>query len=169
MKKRKYIYGLAMPFDDAYHKFDGSANTLIFERTNKASVTLWTEVVATIDHDYDKTIGNSNDNLKLVIHDRGLFFRLEPNSRQGYEAYGKVSRGELDRCSVTYLRLMSNDVEQQERSNELAKSLGWDESIIVKKHDDVLVEEICLTKYPANENTFCTTNRQDPRLKGVVF
>lgn len=165
----KAIYGLAMPFDSIYWEYEKLTNTIKIETTNRESVSLWKEVVLTINHDHSKTFGSTDDNLFLAINDRGVFFKLYPNDRLGYKAYGEVSRKELRHCSITYIRRFSRDLKIDEHAKGLSDCLGWTENIVVNKHDELLIDEICLTNEPGNKDTFCTTNSKDPRLKGVVW
>lgn len=165
----KFIYGLAMPFKSSYWEYELLTNTFKFELTNRESVTFWKEIVLTLNHDYSKVIGTTDRNLSLKVTNEGVFFRLIVDTKEGLKARSEVSKGTLNHCSISYLHRSVREPEEEQRVEQLGKLLGWDEKFVVTKYKEILVEEICLTNNPANDETFCTTNRNDPRLKGVRF
>lgn len=170
MKTEKAIYGLAMPFDDAYFEYEQLTDRYTFDRTNKESVTLDSLVGVTLGHDYSKELGRTGSNLSIAIHDRGLFFKLIPESPIALSAYKKVKRGAIRHCSVSYLvKDRKRDIATEQRAKALARMINMTDNIVVKEYKKILVFEICIVNHPANKATFCTTDKNDPRLKGVEF
>lgn len=162
------IYGLAMPFKDMYWKYDRLTNTYTFDKTNKESIIFDTVVGITIDHDYSRSLGDIRDNLIVKANEHGVCFKLIPNDPLGYSAYKKVKRGALRHCSVSYLvRKTNRDVKAEQQAADLLNTLKWNERIVVNEYKKILLFEICLTNYPANPATFCTTEKDHPLLKGV--
>jgi phage head maturation protease len=166
----KAIYGLAMPFNDIYWEYDRLTNTYTIDKTSRGAVLFDTIVGATIDHDYTKALGDIRENLIVKANEYGVCFKLTPTCRLGYSAYKKVKRGALRHCSVSYLiREASKDIDGEQHAKQLANTLGWNERIIVNKYKKIILFELCLTNNPANAATFCTTDKNDPRLKGVEW
>ncbi|WP_145524129.1 HK97 family phage prohead protease [Virgibacillus sp. SK37] len=167
---KKAIYGLAMPFDDSYVDYIPLFNQYEIERTNKESVQLDTLVGATVEHNYIQELGRTDRNLDICVTDDGVFFRIIPDTKLGHSTYKKVSNGSLKYCSISYtVRKKKRDYKSEEKLSYLSKSLGWKDNFIVFKYAEILVFEICVTNNPANRATFCTTNKNDLRLRGVKW
>lgn len=166
----KAIYGLAMPFNGFYWEYERLTNTFIFEKTNKESVKLDSLVGATLEHDYLKELGRTGRNLFLTLHERGLFFKLIPDTPLANDAYGKVKRRQIKYCSVSYaVKEETRDAKAEIKAREIARLIGINEKIVVNMYKKILVYEVCIGNHPANKATFCTTNKNDSRLKGVKF
>lgn len=166
----KAIYGMAMPFDDYYLNPDPEKNVFGVETTNRASVRFEELVGITICHDYTQVFGTTRENLFIQVTDKGVYFKLIPNTPLGWSAYKKVKRNALRHCSISY-----NDIQKKRnlaseiRMSHLFRAAGFDDSIIIEEYRKVNVFEICLTNGPANKLTFCTTNANDPRLGGLTW
>jgi len=166
----KAIYGLAMPFNDSYWEYDFLTNTYTFEKTNRESVTIDRLVGATIGHDYLKELGRTGNNLTIKLHDRGLFFRLIPESPLALSTYKKVKRGLIRHCSVSYvIEERQRDYEAEERAKALSQLIYLCSNIVVKEYKKLLVFEVCIGNHPANKATSCTTDKDHPLLRGVIW
>jgi HK97 family phage prohead protease len=164
------IYGMAMPFSNMYWEYDRLTNTYTIDKTNRESVVFDTIVGATIDHDYSKALGDIRENLTVKANEHGVCFKLIPNCPLGYSAYKKVKRGALRHCSVSYLvRESGIDEQEEQRAAQLFETLGWNERVVVNEYKKILLFELCLTNNPANYATFCTTDKDHPLLKGVIW
>lgn len=164
----KAIYGLAMPFNDSYIDRIHVNNEFRLERTNKESITFDRLVGATLGHDYSKSIGVTRENLQFEVTDDGVFFKLIPLTPLGIETFEQVRDGKLRQCSISYVvKKKKRDHEAETKLKQLTSMLGWNDTCIVYQYTEIKVFEICLTNYPANENTFCTTNPNHPLLAGI--
>jgi phage head maturation protease len=166
----KAIYGMAMPFNDSYWEFDHEQETFVFDKTNRDAVVIDGLVGATVDHDFSRTIGVTGENLFLQAHERGVFFKLIPDSPFGQSIYKKVKRGELRYCSCMYfVRSARRDYQAEDEAMTLARSFGIQEKVVVREYRRIILFEICLTNNPANKTTFCTTDENHPLLQGVTW
>lgn len=166
----KIIYGLAQPFNDSYVDYVPLFDQFSVDKTKRSAVELDSLVGMTLNHDYSKEIGRSTSNLTISINDKGIYFKLIPNNKLGLEVYNEVRRKKLSHCSLSYIvEDKQRDYEAEEKLGALSKIVGWDHSFQVYSYSKILVYEMCLTNNPANKTTFCTTNKRDPRLKGVMW
>lgn len=157
-----------MPFNDCYVEYDQLTNSFICERTNKDSVLLDRLIGATLGHDYTKELGRTGSNLTIKVTEQGLFFRLFPVSSFALSIYKKVKRGVLRHCSVSYgVRDKTQDKETERRMSAISKLM--DNKVIVEEYRSILVFEISIGNHPANTSTFCTTDPNDLRLKGIKW
>jgi phage head maturation protease len=166
----KAIYGLAMPFNDSYVDYLSLARQFTVEKTNKESVEFGSLIPATINHDYTKVLGDNRSNLTLGINDNGIYFKLIPNTKLGHETYIKVKNRLLRHCSISYLvEHKERDYAAERKLRMLSKILGWNDTFRVYSYLKVIVQEVSIGNNPANKDTFCTTNKKHPRLKGVEW
>jgi hypothetical protein len=163
----KAIYGLAMPFNEFYWNYTKLTNTYELELTNYGVTQLWKAIQLTIDHDRSKILGTTEQDLFVKLHPSGVYFKMVSNTPESFKAYQDVKDGLLRHCSITYLRRMERDYDEENKVISLARVMNWNHNFIVKKHTEVLIDEMCLTNSPGNKATFCTTDKNDPRLKGV--
>lgn len=166
----KAIYGMSMPFNDFYADIDPEKNTYLVNRTNKAAVFFDSKVGITLNHDYSQVFGTTEDSLQIQLADAGVFFKLTPNSPLGWSVYKKVKRAALRHCSISFRKILAEQNTREEiRISETIRTMGYTDEIIVHDLREIIVHEVCLTNGPANELTFCTTNVEDPRLKGLSW
>lgn len=166
----KAIYGLAMPFEDCYVDYYRLSNLYKIDKTNKECALIDSLVGITLGHDFAKELGRTGQNLQLVIGEGGIYFKLIPNSLEGYESFNLVKLGLLKHCSISYaIKRKRRDTQAEEKLKSLAKLMGWNEKFIVYEYTQILVYEVCLTNNPVNKSTFCTTNKHDARLKGIQW
>lgn len=166
----KAIYGMAMPFEDFYLRPDPERNIFRVDKTNRASVRFEELVGMTICHDYTQVFGKTNDNLFIQVTDKGVYFKLIPNTPLGLSVYKKVKRNALRHCSISYNDIQKKrDVDEEARVSQRLRTVGLDDSIIIEEYRKINVFEICLTNGPANELTFCTINADDHRLAGLTW
>lgn len=165
----KAIYGLAMQFNVFCLGKDHLTDMLQLELSNYEVTELWDVIPLTLEHDKDKTLGTTENNLSLQMNESGVYFKYVATSPKGMEAYENVRNGSLRKCSVTYLRKSECDPGLEKSVQSLAKIMKWDHDFLVKKHTELLLHEVCLTNNPANPSTFCTTDKDHPLLKGVKW
>ncbi|KIL45007.1 HK97 family phage prohead protease [Jeotgalibacillus soli] len=163
------IYGLAMPFNQFYWNYNSQTNTYELELTNYEVTELWKEIPLTLEHNKYWTIGRTGKNLSVLLNPAGVFFKLVPDTPESFKAYKDVKEGFLRHCSVTFLRHKSREFVEECKIQSLARIMNLNHNFIVEEHNEVLVHEICLTNSPGNKATFCTTDRNDMRLKGVKW
>lgn len=162
------IYGLAQPFNDIY--LNETETGLKVEKTHKSAVFFDDVVGLTFDHRFGQVAGTTDDNLYLQVTDDGFYFKLVPNSPLGMSLWKKVKRNALRHCSLSYLPLAKRQNRGDARKIMRAfRAAGQGDSVQVEDYQKILIYEICLLNWPANELTFCTIDAQDPRLKGVSF
>lgn len=168
--KEKAIYGLAMPFNIFYKGREQYTDFLQYELTTRESIQMWIDVKLTLEHDDSRILGTTNQqNLLYVINDSGIYFKCVPNTPMGFRAYEDVKAGLLNYCSVTYLRRCERDYDLEKKMKSFTMLINRTNNFMVKKHVEVLVHEMCITNDPGSKETFCTTNKNDPRLKGIKW
>lgn len=166
----KAIYGMAMPFNDFYTESDSEKNTYSVDMTNHDAVFFDSKVGITLGHNYFQVFGTTEDGLQIQLTDAGVFFKLTPNCPLGWSVYKKVKRAALRHCSISYRRILTEPNVTKERAvTEAFRSAGHTDEISVNDLREITVFEVCLTNGPANKLTFCTTNVDDPRLKGLSW
>ncbi|WP_238652345.1 HK97 family phage prohead protease [Paenibacillus piscarius] len=164
------IYGMAMPFNDFYAEPNLENNTYSVERTHRKGVFFDSKIGITLGHDYTQVIGTTVDGLQVQTTEGGVFFKLIPNSPLGWSVYKKVKRAALRHCSISFRKILSEQNAFEEKvCTEIFRSAGYTDEVTVYDLKKIVVHEICLTNGPANELTFCTTNVQDSRLKGLSW
>ncbi|MEK3788064.1 HK97 family phage prohead protease [Paenibacillus sp. FSL K6-1230] len=165
----KAIYGMAMPFNSCYvDSPNKESEPFIVEKTNEESVFFDEMVGITLQHDYEKHFGTTNQNLTIKVTDNGVYFRLIPNTPLGLSVYKKVKRSALRHCSLSFIvPKRIRNIEIEDSKAPFLKAIGMDSDFIVKEYKKIIIYEICLTNGPANEETFCTTDPNDKRLKGI--
>jgi HK97 family phage prohead protease len=127
-------------------------------------------VGATIGHDYEQELGRTDrGTLCIHINDRGLFFKIIPDSPLAWDAYRKVKKNQIRHCSLSFKVKQERDFKEEQRAAELFELLNWKEKIIVQDYKMIKVFEVCICNSPANKDTWCTTNKNDPRLKGIQW
>ncbi|GIP40779.1 hypothetical protein J31TS4_40590 [Paenibacillus sp. J31TS4] len=166
----KAIYGMAMPLNDSYYDFDPASNTFTIDKTNPDAVIIDGYVGATMNHDFSRTLGLTGENLILQKNERGVFFKLIPDSPSGLSAYKKVKRGALRHCSCCYfVRKAPRNVQAEQMAAASASAVGIKENIIVREYRKIILYEVCLTNNPANKATFCTIDKDHPLLQGLKW
>lgn len=166
----KAIYGMAMPFDDSYWQYDETNKIFTIDKTNRESVVIDGIVGATVGHDFSRTLGVSGENLFLQVNERGVFFKLMPDTPLALSTYKKVKRGALRHCSCTYfVRDSVRDTEAEYKAIHEARSRGIADNIIVRKYRKLILFEVCLGNNPGNKSTFCTVDANHPLLHGLVW
>jgi HK97 family phage prohead protease len=163
----KAIYGMAMPFNDCYVNTDPTG-VMRVRKTNRESVYFESLVGITLEHDYTKVLGRTDNNLFLQVTDSGVYFKLIPDCPLGWSVYKKVKRHALRHCSISFNPvMMQRNFSDEERVLKISRAAGVGDSVIVEECRKINVFEICLTNQPANKSTFCTTDANDPRLAGL--
>lgn len=164
----KAIYGLAKPFNALRpsHK-DFLTNTYTFTTVEKEDVSFNDKVALTINHDYQYTFAVLGVNMSVRVTNEGIFFKAMPGTNEGFEAYEMVRRGILRHCSFSARVYEEEHKEMRDQYDYCSKLFGWKEKIVFNKYTKFIVHEFCLTNIPANDATFCTTNLNHPKLKGV--
>jgi hypothetical protein len=165
----KAIYGMAQS-NDFYLINNTDRNEFKVEKTHPDSIHFDSKVGITLSHDYTKAFGTTNENLFLQVTESGIYFKLIPNSPLGWSAYKKVKRAALRHCSVSYLKnKKERDPITESSVTTVFREHGFNDEIIIEDIRDITVFEVCLTNGPANKSTFCTTNPNDPRLRGLKW
>ncbi|MES1040630.1 HK97 family phage prohead protease [Peribacillus simplex] len=178
--KEKAIYGLASTY--GYPVIDHELIPNVYKINTKLPGSFLIDpllVVITRNHDYSKEIGwigldgwtNRKDpNVTLVLNERGLFFKLIPNSPLGLEFYELVKEGLMTQCSITYKAQQATRDYRWEKNLEFLASLRGDtDKYIVHNLSEIIISEICICEQGKNQETFATVNGNDPRLKGIKF
>lgn len=167
-KNEKAIYGMAQPLADFYHEQKGE--TFVVQKTNRASVKFEPKVGITLGHDYSQVFGTTDENLFLQVSDRGVFFKIIPNSPLGWSIYKRVKRNALRHCSISFKAIQKQrNTADEDYFGEVFRAAGVDDNILVEDYKKIVVFEVCLTNGPANTLTFCTTDAKDPRIEGLEW
>lgn len=178
--KEKAIYGLAATYTYPFVEYQKVLNQYkVIRKTQDSFMIDPLLVVMTMDHDYSKEIGwtgldwwsdRINPNLTLVLNKRGLFFKLIPNSELGFESYENVRNGLTTQCSITYHPdKKSRDFKWEKNLEFLSSESGENANFLVYDYSENIISEICICEQGKNQETFCTTNKNDPRLKGIKW
>lgn len=167
--KEKAIYGLASTYKYPMIEYEFLSNLFKVNRLKPGSIKLDSLVGATLRHDYGKEIGRTDRNLSLILNDHGLFFKLIPETPLEFDTYKKVKKGLLTQCSCSYYAESKRDYEAETHLYTVNSLFNGNEKFEAYIQSNALLYEICLCEYPKNEETFCTTNKNDPRLKGIKW
>ncbi|HZG81775.1 MAG TPA: HK97 family phage prohead protease [Brevibacillus sp.] len=166
----KFIYGLAIPFESyPCWKYDRDSRTYTFERINPTGIMTDGLVGILEGHSFDKQLGRTDDGtLSLYINDRGLFFRLSPENQAALSCYKRVKRNALRHCSMAYHFKKEDRIRISEDEEKVKHLYALDgEKVIFQELREIQLYELTLTNNPAQDYTFCTTDKHDKRLQGI--
>ncbi|OME02649.1 hypothetical protein BSK54_10345 [Paenibacillus odorifer] len=140
------------------------------DRTNKSAVYFDSNVGITLGHDYTQVFRTTEYSLQIQLADAGVFFKLTPNSPLGWSVYKKVKRAALRHCRISFRKILTEqNTREKIRISKTIRRMGYTDEIIVHDLREIIVHEVCLTNGPANELTYCTTNVENTRLKGLSW
>ena len=160
----KAIYGLAADFE-AVH-WDIKGKNVEYFHVKPSTVNYADNVAFTLEHEPKEIITTTKDqeNGQLILVQKGplLFFKFVPATKHGERFYRYVKLQRLRKCSYIFRKILSyRDVHNEKK---LMWAMDSKEKILIN-HGTVF--EICLTNSPRDNTTFCTTDVNDPRLKGI--
>lgn len=160
----KAIYGLAADFE-AVH-WDIKGENVEYFHVEPSTVQYADNIAFTLGHEPKETITTTKDrkNGHLILVQKGslLFFKFVPTTKNGERFYRYVKQQKLRKCSYIFRKVLSyRDVQNEKK---LMWAMDFKEKILIN-HGTVF--EICLTNRPRDNTTFCTTDVNDPRLKGI--
>lgn len=167
----RFIYGKAIPLaknDYPCWEYDPETDTYTFERINPHGI-LTDGMVGMLEaHSFDKPLGRTDDGtLNLYIHDSGLYFRLRAENPAAMSCYKRVKRNALRFCSIGYHLKKEDRIRvsvDEEKLKKIHSQLSGKEKVIFQELREIHLYEISLTNNPAQDGTFCTTDKHDKRL-----
>lgn len=160
----KAIYGLAADFE-AVH-WDIKGGKVEYFHVEPSTVRFASNVAFTLEHEPKQVITTTKneENGQLIIVQKGplLYFKFIPTTKHGERFYRYVKLQKLRKCSYIFRKVLSyRDVQNEKK---LMWAMDSKEKILIN-HGTVF--EICLTNSPRDDTTFCTTDVNDLRLKGI--
>lgn len=164
-KIEKYIYGLAADFRNVY--FELKKDLTNFEYLDADKVRYGKDIAFTLGHEpkeFITSIQTQSENGELIFVEKDglLFFRFSPKNEHGKRIFRYVKQRKLRQCSYIYKKMKCT----RDLANESKCGVEGNERIY---QNEGVIYEICLTNTPRDTNTFCTTDKHHPRLKGIVW
>lgn len=162
----KAIYGLAADFEAVHVDIKGEE--VEYYHVEPRTVQYAKNVALTLEHKPKQTITTTRnqENGQLILIQKGslLFFKFTPSTKEGERIYRYVKQKKLRHCSYTFRKLATLRDTKTERKT--AWIMGSGETIVI---NHAAVYEICLTNTPRDKNTFVTTDKNHPLLKGIEW
>ena len=162
----KAIYGVAAIFDHPTVKSKGEKVDMY--TIEPSTVQYYENVAFSLHHEPKQTITTTKnkDNGQLILVQKGkqLFFKFIPTTKDGERIFRYVKQRKLRQCSYSYYVLEKTPDDEIKRKVSWALDPG---DTISKAH--VAIFEVCLTNNPADEETFCTTDKNHPLFRGIEW
>lgn len=142
--ENRIIEGYASKFEDGYTSIRDSSGEVFYERIVSGafnrSLNSGRDILMLVNHDYNKVVGRSGNNLMLTEDEVGLRFTLEvPNTTDGNDLLENVRCGIIRGCSFGF--------------NVTDENIYFDGGNMYRDIKDVNLFEITATATPAYAST----------------